>query len=87
MLIIFWNTNYYDTIFGHNIRINIICIITYIYVSVYMLYNTAVLIKICRFETTSLNYAKPLRNWTFQRIARAARKKGRNGTNEISDTR
>ena len=38
-------------------------------------------------ESTLLNNANPCRNWTFQRIARAAQKKGRNGTNEKSDTR
>ena len=42
----------------------------------------------CRFnESTLLNYAYPCRNWTFQRFARAAQKKGRNGTNKKSDTR
>ena len=48
------------------------------------LHNTAVLIKICRvfFLSTLLNLCKPLRNWTFQHFARAAHKKGRNGTNE-----
>ena len=51
------------------------------------IYNIAVLIIICRFESTLLlKYANPCRNWTFQRIARAAQKKGRNGTNEKSDT-
>ena len=40
------------------------------------LHNTAVLIKICRFFlSTLLNLCKPLRNWTFQRFARAAHKK------------
>ena len=34
------------------------------------------------FESTLLNYAYPCRNWTFQRFARAAQKKGRNGTNK-----
>ena len=29
------------------------------------------------FESTLLNLSKPLRNWTFQRFARAAHKKGR----------
>ena len=42
-----------------------LCIYIYIY-------NTAVLIKICRFESTLLNLRKPLRNWTFQRFVRAA---------------
>ena len=51
------------------------------------LYNTAVFINICRFESTLLNYAKPCRNWTFQRSAWAAQMKGRNGTNEKYDTR
>ena len=52
------------------------------------LYNIAVLIIICRFELTLLlKYVNPCRNWTFQRIAEAAQKKGRNGTNEKSDTR
>ena len=42
----------------------------------------------CRFyESTLLNYAYPCRNWTFQRFARAAQKKGRNETNKKSDTR
>ena len=42
----------------------------------------------CRFyESTLLNYAYPCRNWTFKRFARAAQKKGRNGTNKKSDTR
>ena len=37
------------------------------------LHNTAVLIKICRFCINVVKfYAKPLRNWTFQRFARAA---------------
>ena len=34
------------------------------------------------FESTLLNLCKPLRNWTFQRFARAAHKKRRNGTNK-----
>ena len=34
-----------------------------------------------------LNHANPCRNWTFQRFARVAEKKERNGTNETSDTR
>ena len=34
-----------------------------------------------------LNYANPCRNWTFQRFARVAEKKERNGTNEKSDIR
>ena len=51
------------------------------------LYNTAVLINICRCESTLLKYANRCRNWTFQQIARAAQKKGRNGTNVKSDTR
>ena len=53
------------------------------------LHNTAVLIKICRFFLISVVkfYAKPLRNWTFQRFVRAAQKKGRNGINKKSDTR
>ena len=50
------------------------------------LYNIAVLIIICRFESTLLlKYANPCRNWTFQRVASAGLKKGRNGTNEKSD--
>ena len=36
------------------------------------------------FYSTLLNHANPWRNWTFQRFARAAQKKGRNGTNEKS---
>ena len=52
------------------------------------LYEIAVLIIICRFESTLLlKYANPCRNWTFQRFAIAAQKKGRNGTHEKSDTR
>ena len=39
------------------------------------------------FQSTLLNYANPCRNWTFQRFARVAEKKERNGTNEKSDTR
>ena len=40
------------------------------------LYNIAVLIIICRFESTLLlNYANPCRNWTFQRFARQHRRK------------
>ena len=39
-------------------------------------------LKYVVFESTLLNLCKPLRNWTFQRFARAAHKKGRNGTNE-----
>ena len=39
------------------------------------------------FSTWLLKLANPCRNWTFQRFARAARKKGRNETNEQSDTR
>ena len=46
------------------------------------------LVNKCRFsESTLLNYAYPCRNWTFQRFARAAQKKGCNGTNKKSDTR
>ena len=46
------------------------------------LYNIAVLIIICRFESTLLLiYANHCRNWTFQRFARAAQKKERNETN------
>ena len=37
-------------------------------------------------ESTLLNYANPCRNCIFQRFARAAQKKGRNGTNEKSET-
>ena len=52
------------------------------------LYNIAVLIIVCRsMSTLLLKYANPCRNWTFKRVARAALKKGRNGTNEKSDTR
>ena len=39
------------------------------------------------FESTLLNYANPCQNWTFQRFARVAEKKERNGINEKSDTR
>ena len=38
-------------------------------------------------ESTLLNYANPCRNWTFQRFARVAEKKERDGTNEKCDTR
>ena len=38
-------------------------------------------------ESTLSNYANPCRNWTFQRFAMAAQKKGCNGTYEKSDTR
>ena len=34
------------------------------------------------FSTWLYKLANPCRNWTFQRFARAARKKGRNETNE-----
>ena len=52
------------------------------------IYNIAVLIIICHFESTLLlKYANLCQNWTFQRFARAAQKKGRNGTNEKCDTR
>ena len=34
------------------------------------------------YDSTLLNYAYPSRNWTFQRFASAAQKKGRNGTNK-----
>ena len=58
-----------------------------IYICIYI-YKIAVLIIICRIESTLLlKYANPCRNWTFLRFARAAQKKGRNGTNEKSDTR
>ena len=43
------------------------------------LYNIALLIIIYRFESKlELRYATPCRNWTFQRYARAAQRKGRN---------
>ena len=43
------------------------------------IYKIAFLIIICRFESTLLlKYANPCRNWSFQRFARAAQKKGRN---------
>ena len=63
----------------------------YVYIYIYVvffiicpllisLYNIAVLIIICRFESTLLlQYANPCRNWTFQRFARAAEKKERSG--------
>ena len=48
-----------------------ICIL-YIYIYIY---NIAVHIIICRFESTLLlKYANHCRNWTFQRIGRAAKK-------------
>ena len=51
--------------------------------AVLYIYDIAVLIVICRFESTLLlKYANPCRNWTFRRFARAAQKKGCNGTNE-----
>ena len=44
-----------------------------------ILYNIALLIIIYRFESKlELRYANPCRNWTFQRYARAAQRKGRN---------
>ena len=46
------------------------------------IYNIAVLIIICRFKSTLLKYANPCQNWTFKRFARAAQKKGHNGTNK-----
>ena len=59
----------------------------YILVYIYI-HNIAVLVIICRFESTLLlKYANPCRNRTLQHFARAALKKGRNGTNEKSDTR
>ena len=61
------------------------CIICPVLIS---LYNIAVLIIICSFESTLLlKYANPCRNWTFQRVVSAGLKKGRNGTNEKSDAR
>ena len=52
------------------------------------IYNIAGHIIIYRFVSTLLlKYANPCRNWTFQRFSRAAQNKGRNGTNEKSDTR
>ena len=52
------------------------------------LYNVAVFVIICRLESTLLlKYANPCRNFTFLRFAMTAQKKGRNGTNEKSDTR
>ena len=46
------------------------------------------LVNKCQFSgSTLLNYAYPFQNWTFQCFARAAQKKGRNGTNKKSDTR
>ena len=60
----------------------IVCIYIYVCVYTYM-YDIAVLIIICHFESTLLlKYSNPCQNWTFQRFARAAYKKGRNGTNE-----
>ena len=38
-------------------------------------------------STLLLKYANPCRNWTFKRVAKAALKKGRNGTNEKYDFR
>ena len=43
-------------------------------------------LKYVVFYSTLLNLCKPLRNWTFQRFARTAQNKGRNGTNEKYDT-
>ena len=41
-----------------------------------------------RFESKLLlKYANPCRNWTFQRFARTAQKKGRTVANKKSDTR
>ena len=39
-------------------------------------------LKYVFFKSTLLILCKPLRNWTFQRFAGAAQKKGRNGTNK-----
>ena len=38
-------------------------------------------------QRSCLNYAYPCRNWTFQRFARAAQKKGSNEIIEKNDTR
>ena len=78
--------------------INESCYIIYIYV--YFFYHSCpLLIPLCNiatlfqslfyvvFESTLLIYANPCRNWTFQRFARVAEKKERNGTNEKYDTR
>ena len=59
----------------------------YIYIYIYI-YNIAVLIIICRFRiNVVVKYAKPLSKLDLQRFARAAQKKGRNGTNKKSDIR
>ena len=95
----FINVLMYACIYMYIYIYKYICVCIYIYVYIYSvffmtcpllisLYNIAVLIIICRFELTLLlKYANPCRNWAFQRFARAAQKKGRNGTNEKSDTR
>ena len=55
------------------------------YIYIYIVQQIS--LKYVVFESTLLNLCKPLRSWTFQRFARAAHKKERNGTNEKSDTR
>ena len=65
-----------------------VCLHMHVYIIVHInmyiyIHNIAVLLIICRFESTLLlKYANPCRQWTFQRFARAAQKKGRNGRNE-----
>ena len=60
-------------------------------VNIYSVHNCPQLIPLCNiaislfdvvFKTTLLNCANPCRNWTFQRFARVAEKKERNGTNK-----
>ena len=68
----------------------------YIYIYIYSVHSCPQLIPLCNIaislfdvvlESTLSNYANHCRNWTFQRFARVAEKKERNGTNEKSDTR
>ena len=59
----------------------------YVHIDIYKYIKQQFSLIYVVFLSTLLNYANPCRNWTFQRLARAAQKKGRNGTNEKSDTR
>ena len=60
----------------------------YVLLTIYMyIYNQAISLFDVVFESTLLNCANPCRNWTFQRFARVAEKKERNGTNKESDSR
>ena len=66
-------------------------VVVYICIYTYGIHNCPQLIPLCDiaislldvvFESTLLNCANPCRNWTFQRFARVAEKKERNGTNK-----